>query len=84
MPVTQSAKKALRRDKRRTIINRRIKEKMKTALKKAKERPTNQNLALAYSALDRAAKKKIIHKNKAARLKSGLMKNVLGRVQEKS
>lgn len=84
MPVTQSAKKALRRDKRRAIINKRIKEKMKAALKKAKERPTKQNLALAYSALDRAVKKKIIHKNKAARLKSGLMKNVLGRVQEKS
>lgn len=74
MPITQSAKKALRRDKRRAIVNLRIKRKMKAALKKAKEKPIKKNLALAYSALDRAVKKKIIHKNKAARLKSKLTK----------
>ena len=84
MPVTRSAKKALRRDRRRAIVNLGIKRKMKTALKKVKERPTKQNLTLAYSVLDRAVKKNVIHKNKAARLKSRLMKNILGRGQEKS
>lgn len=74
MPVTSSAKKALRRDKRRTRVNLRIKRKMKTALKRAKAKPTKKNLALAYSALDRAVKKKLIHKKKAARLKSRLSK----------
>lgn len=72
MPVTKSAKKALRRDKRRAIVNLRIKRRMKAALKRAKERPTKKNLALAYSAIDKAAKKKVIYKNKAARLKSRL------------
>lgn len=47
---------------------------MKAALKKAKEKPTKKNLALAYSAVDRAVKKKVIHQNKAARLKSRLAK----------
>lgn len=74
MPVTKSAKKALNRDKRRTVVNRRIKKKMKTAIKQVREKPTKKNLTLAYSAIDRAVKKKIIHKNKAARLKSSLAK----------
>jgi ribosomal protein S20 len=73
VPVTQSAKKALRRDRRRTVINLDIKKKMKAALKKAKERPTKNNLSLAHSVIDRAAKKKVIHQHKASRLKSHLM-----------
>ncbi len=74
MPITQSAKKALRRDKRRTIVNLRIKKKIKSAFKKAKEKQTKKNIALAYSAIDKAVKKNVIHRNKAARLKSRLMK----------
>lgn len=74
MPITASAKKALRQDRRRAIINKRIKRKIKEALKKARQKPTKKTLAEAASALDRAAKKKIIHKNKAARLKSRLAK----------
>lgn len=74
MPITASAKKALRQDRRRAIINKRIKRKIKEALKKARQKPTKKTLAEAASALDRAVKKKIIHKNKAARLKSRLAK----------
>lgn len=76
-PVTQSAKKALRRDKRRTLVNLRIKRKMKMVIKSARERPTKKNLTLAYSLLDRAVKKNLIHPNKAARLKSRLAKKVV-------
>lgn len=76
-PVTQSAKKALRRDKRRTLVNLRIKKKMKIAIKSARERPTKKNLTLAYSLLDRAVKKNLIHPNKAARLKSQLAKKTV-------
>ena len=74
MPIIKSAKKALRRDQRRAIVNKRIKEKIKEALKKARKTPTKKALTLAFSALDKAAKKKVIHKNKAARLKSRLVK----------
>ncbi len=74
MPVTKSAKKALRRDKRRIIINARIKKKIKEALRAAKKNPTEKTIVLASSAVDKAAKKNYIHKNKAARFKSKLAK----------
>lgn len=74
MPITKSAKKALRRDRRRAVINLRLKRKLKAALKLARQKPTKKNLSSAYSTLDRAAKKKVIHQNKAARLKTRLMK----------
>jgi small subunit ribosomal protein S20 len=72
--VTQSALKALRRDRRRRQVNKLIRSRLKMALKKAKQNPTKKSLTLATSSLDRAAKKKVIHKNKAARLKSRLAK----------
>ena len=74
MPVLQSAKKALRRDKRRAIINKKIKEKIKEILKSTRKNPNKKNLELVFTVLDRAAKKKIIHQNKANRLKSRLSK----------
>ena len=72
MPITKSALKALRQSFRKAKINKPIKTKYKTALKKAQANPNKKNLSLAYSALDKAVKKKIIHRNKAARLKSKL------------
>lgn len=74
MPVTVSAKKALRRDRRKTVINRRLRLLLKKELKQARTKPTQKLLAQAASALDRAAKKRVIHANKAARLKSRLAK----------
>jgi len=74
MPVLQSAKKALRRDGRRKAINQKIKEKVKDVLKKTRQNPNKKNLELSFAILDRAAKKKVIHKNKASRLKSRLAK----------
>lgn len=74
MPVTVSAKKALRRDQRRAVINKRIRRRLKQVLKQARENPTNKLLSQAVSILDRAAKKRVIHPNKAARLKSRLAK----------
>jgi len=74
MPITTSAKKALRKDKRRTIINKRLRQRVSSAVKKAKKQPTEKSLSFSFSILDKAAKKKIIHKNKASRLKSRLAK----------
>lgn len=74
MPITSSAKKALRKDRRRTIINKQLKKRLKEALKKARQKPTLKTCTLAASILDRTAKKKVIHKNKASRLKSHLAK----------
>lgn len=74
MPVLPSAKKALRRDQRRESINKPVRSRMKKALRQAREKPTKKNSDAAYSAVDRAAKKGVIHSNKAARIKSRLQK----------
>jgi len=74
MPILKSSRKALRRDQRRTVVNRKIKEKIKLVLKKMRQTPTPKNLAEAARFLDRAAKKKVIPSRKASRLKSRLSK----------
>lgn len=72
MPILPSAIKKLRADKRRQKENLKLKRVYKAALKTARTKKTKATLAKAFSALDRAAKKKVIHKNKASRLKSRL------------
>lgn len=71
MPITKSAKKALRVAKRKTSTNRHRKEVVKAAIKNAGGEGFNS----AVSLIDKAAKWGIIHPNKAARLKSRLAKN---------
>ncbi len=72
MPILPNAKKALRVSERKTIVNSRIRSRLKTMMKKFRQEPSESLLADTMSAIDRAAKNKIIHKNKAARLKSQL------------
>mgnify|MGYP001035465932 CR=1 FL=1 len=74
MPVTKSAKKALKQGIRRGKENDKTRRAYKSAIKKFKKEPTLKNLSWAYSKIDRAAKKNVIHKNKAARLKAQLSK----------
>ncbi|MCL4353806.1 30S ribosomal protein S20 [Patescibacteria group bacterium] len=72
MPVIKSAIKKLRQDKKREKANKRWENLLKSAVKKAKKNPSQSSLKLAVSLTDKASKKNIIHKNKAARLKSQL------------
>jgi len=72
MPILKSAIKKLRRDRRAAGANRKIKDRARAAVRAARKKPTKVLLSKASSALDKAAKKGIIHKNKAARLKSRL------------
>lgn len=76
MPQTLSAKKALRKDRRRRVVNLVVFQSLRTILRVTRKNPTSQNLAKASSALDQAAKKKVIHQGKADRLKSRLAKLV--------
>jgi ribosomal protein S20 len=76
MPIKKSAKKALRKSKRRWVINQNRKKKIKTSVKnfmqslKAKDVSSmKDNLSKVYKQLDKAGKT-FIHKNKVARLKS--------------
>ncbi len=74
MPVTKSAEKKLRKDKKRELANKRFINLLKKSIRLAKEDPKNKNIQKAISLSDKAAKKNIIHKNKAARIKSSLVK----------
>ena len=77
MPVSKSAKKAWRRDRRRAGVNAKIRLRMKTAVRGVKKNPGQKSLTAAYRRLDIAAKGGVIHKNKAARLKARLAKKVV-------
>lgn len=72
MPISASAKKSLRVGQRRAMENKIMKARLKNQLK----RTTADNLNLMYSLLDKAAKTHVIHKNKAARLKSRIAKKL--------
>lgn len=83
MPQLKAAKKALRSSIRRRRVNDRWRRKVRQSLKavrdaiEAKDTKTaTASLLKAQSALDKAARHSIIHKNKAARLKSRLTKAV--------
>lgn len=77
MPITDSAKKALRQSKRKHAANMLRKDAFKDAIKKFKRLlaakqidEAKKLLPTIYQALDKAAKTNVIHLNKAARLKS--------------
>lgn len=72
MPVTKTAKRALRASKRKEQMNKKFISKLENALRKAQKKPSKKSVLEAISLVDKAAKKNIIHKNKAARLKSRL------------
>lgn len=63
MPITKSAKKALRQSKKRRKLNLWHKAKIKKAWQSG-------NLSSIYKALDKAVKKNVIKPGKAARKKS--------------
>lgn len=79
MPNTKSAKKAFRASERKHKFNLIAKFKIKNALKELRKgvatEPTNCQVTLskAYSAIDKAVKTKLMHKNTAARKKSRLV-----------
>ena len=74
MPVIKSAKKKLRKDRKRELQNKTLKAIFKKSVKIAQKSPTELNIRKAVKAIDKIAKKGIIHKNKAARIKSKLAK----------
>lgn len=72
MPVIANAAKALRKDRRRAIVNHRVRQQTYSVIKKFIKTKDASLLPKLYSTVDIAAKKHIIHKNKAARIKSRL------------
>lgn len=82
MPNTQSAKKELRKNKRKALINKKQKVTLKKTLKEfdrlLKEDKTKaaSHLPTVYKKLDKAVKSNLIKQNKASRTKSRLTKKV--------
>ena len=81
MPITSSAKKALRSSKRKRIFNLRRKGEMQSVIKQYKKlvsaKKTDEAKKLIpklQKAIDKAAKRGIIKKNTASRKKSRLIK----------
>jgi small subunit ribosomal protein S20 len=71
MPNIASAKKNMRKSRAAQARNRAQRSTLRTALKKAKADGVGADTtATAVTLLDRAARKGLVHKNAAARLKS--------------
>lgn len=80
MPIIKSAKKRVRTAEKAAIRNSKTKRSLKnavkafqTAVESGNKAKVTKTLSEAQSAIDIAAKKNIIHKNKAARKKSQLV-----------
>lgn len=84
MPIIKSAIKKVRKDKVRTNRNKKRADALKDLIKKVRTTKSAKDLQAAFSTLDKAAKVKLIHPNKAARLKSRLSKGVKGIVSTKT
>lgn len=83
MPNTKSAAKAMRVQERRRLRNKAVRSATRTSVKRAEAQiaagennPVAEGVRLAISALDRSARKGVIHPNNAARRKSRLMKKL--------
>jgi len=74
MPITKSAIKKLRQDKKKTQLRKTKLDQLKRIIKLVKKTKKSTDLVKAVSLIDKAVKNKLIHKNKAARLKSSLAK----------
>lgn len=79
MPITSSAKKALRASKNKAVFNTKRKDAVSDVTKKIKKlvlakkvKEAEALLPSAYKAIDKACKIKFIHKNTASRKKSRL------------
>lgn len=83
MPITKSAKKALRQNKRRKENNINRKKKSKELIKSAKllvsqkeTKKAEELIPQIYKALDKSVKSGIIKKNTASRRKSRIVKMI--------
>ena len=80
MSAKGSELKRVRQAKKANLKNKSYKSAIKTLMKKSQSTSDKSddfevNIKAAVSIIDKASNKKIIHKNKAARYKSKLMKN---------
>ncbi|HJX69418.1 MAG TPA: 30S ribosomal protein S20 [Dehalococcoidia bacterium] len=82
MSASKQGNKVARTAERKRLRNRLVRRSVKTSVVKARssvdagEESAKQKAMVAVSNIDKAVSKGIIHRNKGARLKSGLMKKL--------
>ena len=69
MPIIKSAKKRVRTAQKAAVRNSKTKRSLRSAFKLFTASPSSKSHSSAQSSLDKAVKKGVVHKNKAARLK---------------
>jgi ribosomal protein S20 len=74
MPVTKTAKRALRGSLKKAKMNSVVLAQLEKAIREANKSKAVEKIRTAISLADKASKKKTIHKNKAARIKQTLTK----------
>lgn len=86
MPITQSAKKALRSSKKKRIFNLKRKGQMKNLIKEynkfiqvGKIDEAKKMIPIVQKAIDKAAKKGVIKSNNADRKKSRIVKKLVSK-----
>lgn len=84
MPVIKSAIKKLRKDRKLEKQNDVVRDNLRKAIKKAEKEMSATAVQAAFSLIDRAVKKNLLHKNRAARIKSRLSKTVKGTPAKKA
>ena len=80
MPNIKSAKKRMERSRAANARNRAARSRLRTAVKRVREAgdadEARERLQVAHSLLDQAAQDRLVHPNKAARLKGQLARHV--------
>ncbi|MBW7955216.1 30S ribosomal protein S20 [Patescibacteria group bacterium] len=74
MPILRNAKKALKVSKRKAKVNTPVRSRLKTTVDAAKKKAEPATLSSAFSAIDKAVRRHVIHRKKASRMKSQLAK----------
>jgi small subunit ribosomal protein S20 len=89
MPSTRTAKKRLRQNDKRRVLNRAKMVRMRTEVKKARDsirsgpvEKAGEQLRLATKYIDKAARMNLIHHKKAARMKSNLAKQLMSAAKQ--
>jgi small subunit ribosomal protein S20 len=83
MPVTKTAKRALRGSLAKEIVNKLTISKLESSIRQARNTKSTEKILKAISLADRASKRKVIHRNKAARIKSQMAKLLVKKASSK-
>lgn len=83
MPITKTAKRALRSSRKKEQTNKTFVTRFEIAIREAKNKKTKELVRKAISLTDKAEKKNLIHQNKANRIKGRLAALLIDKASKK-